>query len=77
MGSSGFLLSNFQSDFLDMFVPGEDFVYYDDETDLLEKIDYYLKYDKEREQIAQEGHDKVASKHTYRHRVQEMLSTLK
>lgn len=73
MGSGGFLLSNFQADFLDLFVPGEDFVYYESEDDLLQKIDYYLKHDKEREEIAQNGHDKVAAKHTYRHRVREML----
>ena len=29
MGSGGFLLSNYQEDFLDDFVPGEDFVFYE------------------------------------------------
>ena len=73
MGSGGFLLSNFQADFLDLFVPGEDFVYYESEEDLLKKIDYYLVHDKEREEIAKNGHDKIAARHTYRHRVREML----
>ncbi len=73
MGSGGFLLSNFQSDFLGLFTPGEDFVFYEDKRDLLDKIDYYLTHDKEREEIARNGHDKVASAHTYQHRVREMF----
>jgi len=73
MGAGGFLLSNYQADFLDHFVPGEDFVYYENKEDLLRKIDYYLRHENERKNIAQNGHDKVAAKHTYRHRVREML----
>lgn len=74
MGSRGFLLSNFQADFLDSFVPGEDFVYYESRADLLEKTDYYLRHEDERQAIAQNGYAKVAAGHTCRHRVREMLS---
>ena len=74
MGSGGFLLSNFQADFLDEFVPGEDFVYYESKADLLSKIDYYLNDEDERAAIARSGHDKLAAGHTFRHRVREMLS---
>ena len=74
MGSGGFLLSNFQADFLDAFTPGEDFVYYESEEDLLQKIDYYLDHEDERAAIAKNGHDKVAAAHTFRHRVREMLN---
>lgn len=73
MGSGGFLLSNFQSDFLDFFVPGKDFVYYESKEDLLQKIDYYLRHEDEREEIARSGHDRVAASHTFRHRVREMF----
>ena len=73
MGSGGFLLSNFQADFLDDFIPGEDFDYYESKDDLLAKIDYYLAHEKERQAIAKNGHDKTAAAHTYRHRVREML----
>ena len=69
-------MSNFQSDFLDFFVPGEDFVYYESKEDLLQKIGYYLEHEKEREAIAKRGHDKVAAGHTYRHRVREMLKSV-
>lgn len=74
MGSGGFLLSNFQADFLDDFVPGEDFVYYESKEDLLGKIDYYLSHEGEQAAIAKNGHDKVAAGHTFRHRVKEMLA---
>ncbi len=74
MGCGGFLLSNFQRDFLDFFVPDEDFVFFENKEDLLRKIDYYLIHEDERKAIAKNGHDKVAAGHTYRHRVKEMLA---
>ena len=74
LGSGGFLLSNFQADFLDDFIPGEDFDYYESKEDLLAKLEYYLNHDDERAAIAQNGHDKVAANHTFRHRVREMLT---
>lgn len=74
MGSGGFLLSNYQADFLDDFIPGKDYDYYESKEDLLAKIDYYLSHEDERQAIAGNGHDKIAAAHTYRHRVREMLS---
>lgn len=73
MGSGGFLLTNYQADFLDDFVPGEDFVYYESQEDLIDKINYYLTHEDERCAIAANGHDKVAAGHTFRHRVREMF----
>lgn len=74
MGSGGFLLSNYQADFMDDFVPGEDFDYYESKEDLLRKLEYYLNHEDERAAIAKNGHDKIARAHTYRHRVREMLA---
>lgn len=76
MGCGGFLLSNYQEDFLENFTPGEDFVCYESKQDLLQKIDYYLAHEDERQAIAKNGHDKVAAAHTYRDRVRQMLSCL-
>lgn len=76
MGSGGFLLSNFQSDFLDYFVPGDDFAFYDSQKDLIEKIDYYLRNDAERTQMAASAHKKVQEAHTFVHRIKEMESYL-
>jgi spore maturation protein CgeB len=73
MGSGGFLLSNFQVDFSLHFVAGEDFVYYENADDLMEKAAYYLRNEEERKKIAMSGYEKVKNHHTYRHRVREML----
>lgn len=76
MGAGGFLITNYQADFLEYFVPDEDFIYYDSKNDLMDKIDYYLKHDDERIQIASNGLQKISEKHTYLHRVDEMLEFL-
>ena len=65
MGAGGFLLTNFQADLLNFFIPDEDFVYYEDENDLIRKIDYYLEHDEKRQQIAQNGHAKVLKNHSF------------
>ncbi|MBR1702164.1 MAG: glycosyltransferase [Lachnospiraceae bacterium] len=76
MGAGGFLLTNFQPDFLEFFVPGEDYVYFESKADLLDKVAYYLAHEEERKQIAENGFRKMEEQHTYRHRVREMLSCL-
>ena len=76
MGAGGFLLTNFQADFLDFFVPGEDFDYFENKKDLLAKIDYYLQHEDERAQIALNGFNKIAAQHTYVHRAAEILQTI-
>lgn len=65
MGAGGFLLTNFQADFLEHFVPGEDFVYYESPEDMVEKIEYYLSHEKERKEIARNGHEKVKENHSF------------
>ena len=76
MGAGGFLLSNYQTDFLDSFIPGDDFAFYDSQNDLLDKIHYYLLNEKECMQMAASAHDKIAREHTFVHRIQEMESYL-
>lgn len=65
MASGGFLLTNYQLDFMNDFVPGKDFVYYEDQQDMLDKITYYLQHDLERETIAQNGRNKIKTGHTF------------
>ena len=76
MGAGGFLLTNFQSDLLRFFEPDKDFVYFESEADLLAKVDYYLTHPEEREAIAQNGYQKIREKHTFDHRVAEMMQVL-
>lgn len=76
MGSGGFLLSNYQEDFLDYFTPGEDFDYFSSNEELMDKVDYYLHHEKERKEIAYNGYEKVKQFHTYRNRVEEMIQVV-
>lgn len=73
LGAGGFLLTNYQADFEDCYVNGEDYVAFESPEDMMDKIAYYLKHDKERTEIARNGFQRTAKFHTYTIRVQEML----
>lgn len=51
-------------------------VLYSGFEDLVEKIEYYLKHEKEREKITEEGYNKV-KKYTYGYRMSQMMGTIK
>ncbi len=76
MGCGGFLLTNYQEDMLQFFVPGEDYVYYESRADLMDKLDYYLTHEDERKAIAESGYRKVAADHTYEQRLLEIIDTV-
>lgn len=77
MGAGGFLLTNYQADFMNFFTPDEDFVFFESKSDMLDKLDYYLKHEEERRQIAKNGFHKVAAQHTFIHRAEEIISCLR
>lgn len=76
MGCGGFLLTNYQADFGDFFVPNEDYVFYENCEDLLSKAEYYLSHDFERKEIAENGHRKILESHTYINRLTTIESIL-
>jgi hypothetical protein len=57
----------------EMFIDGEDIVYYDNAQDAIDKIKYYSEHEEEREIIAANGHKKVMELHTMSDRVDDML----
>jgi glycosyltransferase involved in cell wall biosynthesis len=59
LGSGSFMLSD-EGIYPEHLVAGEDFVTYKNNADMIEKIDYYLKHDKEREEIALNGYNKIS-----------------
>lgn len=77
MGNGGFLMTNYQADFLEHFEAGVDFAYYDSYSDLLQKTEYYLTHEEERQTIARNGYEKVKKYHTYRNRFDTMLEIMK
>lgn len=76
MGMGGFLLTNYQSEFEEYFVRGEDFDYYEDYDDLVNKVDYYMTHEKERQEIARNGMEKVLREHTLDKRIDEIEKIL-
>lgn len=73
MGCAGFLLTNYQPELVEYFEPGRDFVYYDSPADLIQKADYYLSHDKEREAIAQSGFQQVQRLFSYEKQLSKIL----
>ena len=60
----------------EVFTPGEDIVTFEDTEDLKKKIDYYLEHEDERKAIAEKSRRTVLEKHTYQHRLRDMLSVI-
>ncbi|MEM3737518.1 MAG: glycosyltransferase [Candidatus Bathyarchaeia archaeon] len=60
----------------DLFVDGRDIVLYGELEELEERVDYYLSHEEERKRIAVQGYNIVIDKHTYKHRITELLTTV-
>ena len=76
MGCGGFMLTREAANFEGVFPPNI-FATYTDEKDLLEKIDYYLKHEKERDAIARKGQDFVLKNFDYKEIVETFSSDIK
>lgn len=76
MGSGGFLLTNFQEDFFRHFEPDKEFVYYTGFEEMVDKADYYLSHEEEREKICNAALERVSREHTYEIRLSEMLQMM-
>lgn len=75
IAAGGFLLSNYQADLAEAFVPDTDFVYFEDPADLVAKIRYYLAHDKERARIAAHGLRTLSENYDFPIVFQKILST--
>ena len=58
----------------ELFIPGAHLVTYQNEQELVEKIRFYLSHPNEREYIAATGRQEALAKHTYRHRMETILT---
>lgn len=76
LASKGFLMSNYQEDFLRHFVDGEDLCLYDSKEDLLRKCNYYLEHEDKREAMALSAYEKVKENHSYEKILNLILSDL-
>lgn len=73
MGAGGFLMSNYQPELAEYFIDGQDIVLFDSPEDMRWKINYYLQHDEERQQIAQNGFEKVKKEFSYDIQLKKML----
>lgn len=76
LGCGGFLMTNYQSELTEYLEIGVDIEAYASMEELVDKCAYYLEHEDERKQIALNGYRKVCERHTYVHRVSEMIRTI-
>ncbi|MBD3176430.1 MAG: glycosyltransferase, partial [Armatimonadia bacterium] len=59
----------------ELFTPGKHLVTFTSDEELLQRIDYYLEHDDERERIAAAGHERVMAEHTYEAKMRHIVDT--
>lgn len=77
MSVGGFVISNYQEELEEFFVPDKEIVLFKTPEELLEKIDYYRHHEAERRQIAQNGYKKVCQCYSYPVLLKKILSIVK
>jgi hypothetical protein len=60
----------------ELFEVDRELIVYHDDSDLIDKIDYYLAHDAEREQIAHAGQQRTLTDHTFARRAQQLSDML-
>lgn len=76
LSTGSFLLTNWLPTLEELFEDGKHLVTYKTLDEMVKKAKYYLEHEDEREQIAKAGHEAFMRGHTYRHRVEKILSVV-
>ncbi len=76
LGAGGFCLTNFQAELPMFFENEKHLVWYYNNEDLYDKVDFYLRHDSERERIAAAGQEFVRQNCSYEARIKELLEQL-
>ena len=74
MACHGFLMTNYQEDLFTELEDGKDMVIYESVEDALEKADFYLRHDKLREEIANNGYKKMKDCFNYHRQLEKIWS---
>lgn len=77
LGSGSLELVDEREGLKELFRNGEEIVTYKDGNDLRKKVRYYLEHPAEREEIASKARELVCAKHTYFHRMREILERVR
>lgn len=73
MGCHGALLTNYQKDFDDHFRDGENIIFYTSAEEALEKANYYLSHETERQKIADNAYETIKKHYDYPVKIREMF----
>lgn len=73
MGAGGFVMSNYCKETAELFDEDKEIVMFRTPEELVQKVDYYLEHDAEREKIARAGYEKVMGNYTYEKKIKRLL----
>lgn len=73
LGCEGFLISNYQAEIPEHFIPGEELVLYSSAEELLSLTAHYLSHGAARKEIAHNAYEKIKAYHTWTIRLTQML----
>lgn len=76
LACGSFVLTDRQADVFRSFQEGVHLAVYNDAVDLAEKVAHYLERPEERNKMAQAGRELVLNNHTYRHRIETIITTV-
>lgn len=76
MATGSFMLTNRFPELEQLFTDGEHCGMYSSYEEMLDKVQYYLDHEDEREKIASQGCKEVLGKHTYRARLEKVLDQM-
>jgi spore maturation protein CgeB len=77
LGAGGFLVTNYQEDFMRHFEPEVHFTYYTSREEALDKVNYYLHHEEERINIVKNASELIYKEHSYEVRCMELLKDMK
>ncbi len=76
MSVGGFVMSNWQEDAANLFVPDREIVLFRSVEEFIDKAGYYIAHEKQRLEIGARGYLKVRDKYNYANAVRDMVSKL-
>ncbi|MFW5959894.1 MAG: glycosyltransferase family protein, partial [Chitinivibrionales bacterium] len=78
--SGGFLITSYKpvlEEFFETSGPNKEIVCFRDNNDLIDKVNYYMEAEDERDGIRERAAEKILANHTYNHRIGEIFRRLK
>ncbi len=76
-GCGGFLLTHYFKGIEEFFEVGKEIEIFRDEKEACEKIEYYIKNEREREEIAKNGKERTLKEHLYKNRLKKIFEICK